>query len=226
VAGADEPVHADLASAEVAPEPGWVATDLAEEFPALALHYTTVEARSGRSGPGIRDRLRILSDRMHGARAIHLRQEPIPWAYRVFFRHIGLDPDEQRTPVEQAIFERIAKGRFKSENRLNDALTIATVETGVAVRAFDADRLEGRIGLRTSVEGERLEGRPVDLPAGTLLIADEKRPLGLLFGATVEGYGVSPATTRMTLAAVQVEGVPDISIEEALWMVSALLASE
>jgi DNA/RNA-binding domain of Phe-tRNA-synthetase-like protein len=216
----------DLASAEVAPEPGWVAPDLAEEFPALGLFYTTIAARSGRSGPGIRERLRVLSDRLHGARAIHLRQEPIPWAYRVFFRHIGLDPDEQRTPVEQAIFERIAKGRFKSQNRLDDALTIATVETGVALRAFDADRVEGRMGLRLSEPGERLEGRPVDLPTGTLLVADEKRSLGLLFGATVEGYGVGPDTARITLAAVKVEGVPDISVEEALWMVSTLLAGE
>jgi DNA/RNA-binding domain of Phe-tRNA-synthetase-like protein len=226
MSGPKDPIRAELASAEVAPEPGWVAPDLAAEFPGLALRYTTVEARSGRSGRGIRDRLRVLSDRLHGGRAIHLRQEPIPWAYRVFFRHIGLDPDEQRTPIEQAIFERIAKGRFKSHNRLDDALTIATVETGVALRAFDAGRVQGRLGLRTSVPGEALEGKPVELPAGTLLIADEERALGLLFGATVEGRGVGPETTRISLAAIQVEGVPDISVEEALWMVSTLLVSE
>ena len=33
------------------------------------------------------------------------------------------------------------------------------VEVGVAVRAFDADRVEGRIGLRLSAEGEGFEGR-------------------------------------------------------------------
>ena len=27
-----------------------------------------------------------------------MRQQPIPWAYRVFYRHIGLDPDEHAHP--------------------------------------------------------------------------------------------------------------------------------
>ena len=76
--------------------------------------------------------------------AVNLRHQPIPWAYRVFFRHIGLDPDEQRTPVEELALERMKDGGFKSQSLLDDALTIAIVESGVALRAFDADRVEGR----------------------------------------------------------------------------------
>ena len=46
------------------------------------------------------------------------------------------------------------------------------------------------------------------LPQGTLVIADERRPLAMLFGATAEGRGVQPGTERIVLAAIQVNGVP------------------
>ena len=45
-------------------------------------------------------------------------------------------------------------GGFKSKNLLDDALTIAIVESGVALRAFDADRASGRLGIRAT-EPER-----------------------------------------------------------------------
>jgi DNA/RNA-binding domain of Phe-tRNA-synthetase-like protein len=199
-------------------EGGSVAAHLRDEFPGLALRYLIVERGSGRSPREVKQRLRLLSDRFTGGEAINLRHRPIPWSYRVFYRHIGLDPDRTRTPVEQLALERMKHGGFRSRSLLDDALTIATVESGVAVRAFDADRVEGQLGLRGSDPGEGLEGRPGELPVGTLVIADEARPIALLFGATGSGRGVRPKTRRTILAATQVKGVPDIAVEEALWL--------
>jgi DNA/RNA-binding domain of Phe-tRNA-synthetase-like protein len=219
----DEGVAGLPDSEEAAPERGWVAPSVADEFPGLGLAWTTVEARSGRSPRQVKERLRELSNRFHGAHAIHMRQRPIPWAYRVFFRQIGLDPDQTRTPVEELALERMKKGAFKSHSQLDDALTIGIIETGVALRAFDADRIEGRLGIRLSAPGEALEGRPGELPSQTLVIADERHPVALLFGATGEGRGVHPHTGRITLLAVSVNGVPDIAVEEALWLARAAL---
>jgi DNA/RNA-binding domain of Phe-tRNA-synthetase-like protein len=202
---------------------GWVAAELREEFPGLALRTLLVERGSGRSPREVKDRLRDLAARFGGAQAVNLRHQTIPWAYRVFFRHIGLDPDEQRTPVEEVALERMRRGGFPSRNLLDDALTIAIAESGVALRAFDADRVEGAVGIRPSAEGEPLEGRPGELPAGTLVIADEARPLALLFGALASGRGVSPGTNRILLCSVQVKGVPDIAAEEALWLAAEVL---
>src|SRR3954452_7460243 len=171
---------------EVVPEPGWIDPALADEFPGLSIHTTVLEASPGRSPDALRERLRTLSDRMGGAQAIQLRQQPIPWASRVFFRHTGLDPDTTRTPIEQLIFERIHDGSFKSRNRVEDALTIAMVEVGVAMQAFDAERVEGRVGLRLSTEKEPFEGRVTPLPDGTIVVADERRPLGVLFDRPAE----------------------------------------
>jgi DNA/RNA-binding domain of Phe-tRNA-synthetase-like protein len=81
-------------------EPGWVAPRLAAEFPGLGITSIEVDGRPGRSPEPVRRRLRDLSDRFYGSHAIHLRERPIPWAYRVFFRQIGLDPDRTHTPVE------------------------------------------------------------------------------------------------------------------------------
>ena len=210
---------------DAAPEAGWIAAGLRQEFPGLALRFTTIDRGSGRSGREVKQRLRGLADRFSGAQAINLRHQPIPWAYRVFYRHIGLDPDEQPTPIEGLALERMKHGGFRSQSLLDDALTIATIESGVALRAFDADRLSGRLGIRASEPGESLEGRPGELPPGTLTIADEARPISLLFGAIAAGRGVSPSSSRTTLVAIQVTGVPDIAVEEALWLAASVLCS-
>lgn len=205
-------------------EQGWVAREIEEEFPGLGIEWTMVDGPLGKSPPAVLRRLSDLSDRFYGSHAVHLRERPIPWAYRVFFRHIGLDPDQTRTPVEELALERMRRGGFPARNRVDDAITIATVETGVALRAFDASRFAGPLGIRLSAPGERLEGQAGGLPAGTLVIADQDKPLGLLFGPTAEGLTAGPKTSAIALAALAVKGVPRISVEEALWTAAAVMA--
>jgi DNA/RNA-binding domain of Phe-tRNA-synthetase-like protein len=206
-----------------APQQGWVAPHIASEFPGLGVAWVEVDAKPGKSPEPVRHRLRDLSDRTYGSQAIRLRERPIPWAYRVFFRQIGLDPDRTRTPVEQLTLERLHDGGFRSKGLPRDALDIAIVETGVALRAFDAERVEGRLCIRDSAPGESLSDAPGDLAKGTLVIADEARPLGLLFGPTADGAAVDRTSRRIAVAAVQVKGVPQIAVEEALWMAGATL---
>ncbi len=208
---------------EPSPQQGWVAPHLAAEFPGLGIAWIEADCRPAKSPEPIRQRLRGLSDRFFGAHAIHMRERPIPWAYRVFFRQIGLDPDRIRTPVEQLALDRLHDGAFKSRGLPADAITIATVETGVAMRAFDADQIQGELCVRDSAPGESLAGRPGELPQGTLAIADELAPVGLLFGASADGRGVDQGTRRVALVAVQVNGVPQIAVDEALWMAAAAL---
>jgi DNA/RNA-binding domain of Phe-tRNA-synthetase-like protein len=208
---------------EATSTPGRVAPHVAAEFPGLGISWIEVDGKPGRSPEPVERRLRDTSDRFYGAHAIHMRERPIPWAYRVFFRQIGLDPDRTRTPVEQLALDRLQDGGFKTRGLPADALTIATVETGIALRAFDAARLQGALCIRDSAPGESLDGRPGELSHGTLVIADERAPASLLFGATGEGHTVGRATRRIAVAAIQVDGVPQIAVEEALWMVATTL---
>lgn len=208
---------------EPAPDHGWVAPHVAAEFPGLGIASIVVEGRPGPSPEPIRRRLRDLSDRFYGAHAIHLRERPIPWAYRVFYRHIGLDPDRTRTPVEQLALDRLRDGAFKSRGLPDDALTIAIVETGVALRVFDGEQV-GRLCIRDAGPGEALPGRPGELAQGTLVIADERGPVGLLFGEPTDWSGIEPKSSRrLTIAAVQVGGVPRIAVDEALWIAGAAI---
>src|SRR4029077_13754783 len=93
--------------------------------------------------------------------------------------------------------------------------------TGLALSASAADRREGALCLGDSAPGESLPGRPGELAQGTLAIADEQGPVGLLFGTMGEGHGIEPDSKLLTIVAVQVKGVPQIAVSEALWMAAA-----
>jgi DNA/RNA-binding domain of Phe-tRNA-synthetase-like protein len=219
--------RADGGGADPEPQPGWIAAELQEEFPELALAAVELDVRPGRSPRAIHERLRQLSNRFYGAHAITMRQEPIPIAYRIFFRHIGLDPDSHRTPIEAAALERLLGGGFISRNLVDDALLIALLETGVPVWALDAAHVDGPLGIRITRSEERL-GRAADAPslaAGQLVVADAGSPLAVLFGELAPGHGVVDATRRMALFAVQVAGVPAIHVEEALWTCASVIES-
>jgi DNA/RNA-binding domain of Phe-tRNA-synthetase-like protein len=192
---------------------GWVDPELAAEFPDLCLWLVDIDARSGKSPEAVKERLRYISDRFRGAQAVAMRTKPIPHAYRVFFRHIGLDPDTHRTPIEAAAVERLLRGRFKSHNLLDDALTLALMETGVPVWALDRERVRGDLGVRPEA-------------GGRLVVADSEGAVGVLFGDLEPGRGVTSETVAMTLFSLQVNGVPSIHVEEALWMVCDVLGAD
>jgi DNA/RNA-binding domain of Phe-tRNA-synthetase-like protein len=208
---------------------GWVAEELAQELPALGVVSLELPApRVRASPPGVRERLAALSSRLRGAEALVLRQRPIPHAYRVFFRHVGLDPDTTRIPAEAAVVERLVQGGFVSRNLLDDALTIALVETGVPLWALDAARVEGPLGVRLSTGGERLGRAPEAhaLPTGRIVVADGWVPLAPLFGDPAPDVAVTKQTRTLLLFALRVEGVDAMHVDEALWACVTALRSE
>ena len=200
-------------------EEGWVDRELALEFPELRLVSTTAPAPGRRTPSALRERLALLADRFHGARALTLRREPVPAAYRVFFRHVGLDPDAQRTPVEAAALDRLVQGGFVSRGPLEDAVLVAVVETGVPLWAVDAERLDGPLGLRGARAGERLgEGEyAADLAPGRVVVADATSPVAVLFGDIAPGRRPDRHSALLRLFAVAVPGVPALHVEEALF---------
>ena len=197
---------------------GEVAPELAEEWPGLRLASMRFGFVPGRSPRELRERLRLLSDRFRGAQAIALRRQPIPQAYRIFFRHIGLEPDVRRVPVEALALERMKHGGFRSRNRLDDAITIAVIETGVPVWALDGAAVEGGLRLRAAEPGE-------EVPRGRLVVASGARAITVLFDDPGPDAGVTERTREMVLFSVAVPGVPPIHLEEALWTVWDLVTS-
>jgi DNA/RNA-binding domain of Phe-tRNA-synthetase-like protein len=204
---------------------GWVEAELAEEFPELSLMHAELEVRPTRSPPEVRQRLRMLADRYTGGKVVHMRQDPVPWAYRVFSRQVGIDPDHDMTPVEAVALRRLKHGGLHSENLVDDALTIAIAETGVPLIALDAERVDGPLGLRLARAGETLAGsRP--LSDRQLVVADAERPVAVVLGDVGHDAGVTPDTRRMVLCALGVKGVPRISLEEAVWSAAETLYTD
>jgi DNA/RNA-binding domain of Phe-tRNA-synthetase-like protein len=209
---------------------GWCAREVEQELPGLRLLSSEVRVTRkgslhGVSPTDILERLRELSNRFRGPTAVAVRREPVPSAYRVFFRHIGLDPEVVRTPIEAAVLERMINGGFLSEGLLRDVLLIALLDTAVPIWALDAAALDGPLGIRASEVGEKL-GRSADapvLPAGRLVIADASTPLAVLFGELAASHAPQARSRRLVLFAVHVAGVPELYAEEALWSARASL---
>jgi DNA/RNA-binding domain of Phe-tRNA-synthetase-like protein len=210
------------------PRDGHVAEELRAELPGLGIVSFALPApRVKRSPQGVREHLAVLSTRFRGAEALALRQRPVPHAYRVAFRHVGLDPDVTRTPIEAAAIERLVQGGFVSRGLLDDALTIALVETGVPLWALDADAVQGELAVRLTRDRERLGDGPLalPLPPGQIVVADARSPLAPLFGEPSPDRLPGRRTTSLLLYALRVDGVPLVHVQEALWQCADVLAA-
>lgn len=208
--------------------PGWLDPEVRAEHPGLRLWTEAVAGGPGRSPDDIREQLAALSDAFGGRQAMTLRTKAIPHAYRVFFRHVGLDPDVTRIPVEALALERLKRGRFVPGDWVADALTLATMETGVGVWALDAGTLDGELGIRLASEGELLGRGPeaYALPAGRLVVVDDGGPVAVLFGDVAPSHAIGAGTSQLALFAVQVAGVPMAAVDEALWIASEVLEGQ
>ncbi len=195
------------------PRPGIVEPEVAAELPGLTVWELTVAAdlQRGRD-PGVRDRLRELAGRFTGAVVIEARQDEIVHAYRVAFRHVGVDPDIDRTPYEAALVERLRLGGFPSKDVLTDALLLALLDTKVGVVAFDDAMLTGPMRVTTAGEPARI------------VLADDARPLTPLFGEALDELAPTTDTGALRLVAATPAGVPAISAWEALDRVAQLVA--
>jgi DNA/RNA-binding domain of Phe-tRNA-synthetase-like protein len=201
---------------------GVCAEELREELPQLCLHFMHVHLGGkrpfGPAGRSLTERLLLLSDRFLGARAVGIRAEPVPSAYRAFYHQVGLDPELVPTPLELAVRERLLAGRFASEGLLSDALLVALLETGVPIFALDRDTLFGSLRLRLARASEPLgsEAEASPLSGGEIVVADGRFALALIFSAPAPAHRVKPKSSSVTLYALQVHGVPCPTVEEAM----------
>jgi DNA/RNA-binding domain of Phe-tRNA-synthetase-like protein len=182
---------------------------VAAEYPDLRVWTARVAGRPGRTPPELRERLRYLADRLRGPQAVALRSKPVPWAYRVLFRHLGLDPDVTRTPLEALVLDRLLHGGFTARGVPEDALALATLETGVPVWAVDAARV-GTLELAAAADGR-------------LVLADEHGTIAVLFEPPLPERAPRRGTRALLLVAVQAPGVEDMFVEEAVWTAASAM---
>ncbi|MDA4134508.1 MAG: phenylalanine--tRNA ligase beta subunit-related protein [Thaumarchaeota archaeon] len=106
-----------------------------------------------------------------------VKNQPIFRAYRDFFWRVGIDPTKLR-PAGEALTRRILAGRdLPRINTLVDAYNLVSVETSIAIAAFDAAKVtEGELVMRKSVVGEPFHGigmaSPDSLSGSEIVIED------------------------------------------------------
>ena len=66
---------------------------------------------------------------------------------------------------------------------------------------------------------------PAEAAALANAVADAAAPLAILFGELASTHAPAARTRRLALFAVQVEGVPELYAEEALWICGSALRS-
>jgi DNA/RNA-binding domain of Phe-tRNA-synthetase-like protein len=208
---------------ERAVQEGWIAPELAADHPGLGLYWVAVDACPAKTPDAVRRRMRDLAGRITGAHVIQSRQDTVPWAYRVLWRRLGVDPDVDRTPVEELMVQRLEHGGLPSRGTPDDAIVVATLETGVPIVVWDAAKVAGPPGLRPALAGESLGGDEGALRAGEIVYADESGPLAGLDGRVAASRAAGAETTSMLVCALAAAAVSRIEVDEALWIAVAML---
>ncbi|HEX6098108.1 MAG TPA: phenylalanine--tRNA ligase subunit beta [Thermoanaerobaculia bacterium] len=84
-----------------------------------------------------------------------------------------------------------------------DASNLANLDIGQPTHAFDADTIDGPITIRTSRKGEKawmlFTPEAVEIPEGTLVIADDSKILGIAGVIGCVESGITEKTTRILL---------------------------
>jgi len=137
--------------------------------------------------------------------------------YRDFFWKIKVDPTKNR-PAAEALTRRIlGGGSLPVINTLVDSYNLASIETDIALAAFDAGKVKGDLLMRSAKVGETFEGIGMDkqmtLQGGEVVISDSVKLIAIYPHRDAENTKVAEATKDILL---MVCGVPGIQSETLL----------
>ena len=143
-----------------------------------------------------------------------LKDVPIIHAYRDFFWRAGIDPTKIR-PAAEALIRRILAGKeIPRINTLVDAYNLASINTCVALAAFDESKLQGSLVMRSARAGEVFIGigmkEPMLLKGGEIVVSDSQKLIAVYPYRDADQSRVTTETTKITL---MVCGCPGISEE-------------
>ena len=149
-----------------------------------------------------------------------LKDEPLFRAYRDFFWMIKVDPTKNR-PAAEALIRRVVAGKpLPRINTLVDTYNLASIKTGIAIAAFDADRLRGNLTMRYADKDEKFLGigmkKPLLLQGGEIVVEDDIRLVAIYPYRDADDSKVTEATQSVLLLFYGVPGVGLGELGEAM----------
>ncbi|MEM1537785.1 MAG: phenylalanine--tRNA ligase beta subunit-related protein [Candidatus Nezhaarchaeales archaeon] len=194
---------------------------LKERFQGISVAFRTVRGvKVEASKPGFKTRIEeVCASLKLRFKLEEVRLQPIFRAYRDFFWRIGIDPTKIR-PASEALVRRVLTGKpFPQVNNVVDAYNLASLETGVAIAAFDLDRVKGGLTLRFARPGELFIGigmaSPLTLKGLEPVIADSEKLVAIYPYRDSESTKVTEHTRNVLLVSCGVPGISFTLIEEA-----------
>jgi DNA/RNA-binding domain of Phe-tRNA-synthetase-like protein len=151
-----------------------------------------------------------------------VKNQPIFRAYRDFFWKVGIDPTKTR-PAGEALTRRILGGRdLPRVNTVVDSYNLASVETSIAIAAFDSKKVsEDALLMRKAVRDEPFHGigmGSADSLSGVEVVIEDQGSHGLI---AVYPYRdsddskITQSTTDILFMMCGVPGIEDTALERA-----------
>lgn len=202
-----------------------VAPELASEYPGLrVLELELRDLRVRRSDPELETRKVAAFDTARRVRAglEGIKDEPSFKAYRDFYWKVGIDPTKIR-PAAEAITRRVQAGKaLPTINTLVDVDNLVSLETGVAIAAFDTREVgPTALTMRRARAGEEFLGighdRPMTLAGNEVVIDEVERGelVALYPYRDADRSHITEATRGALLLMCGVPGIEDRALERA-----------
>jgi phenylalanyl-tRNA synthetase beta chain len=110
---------------------------------------------------------------------------------------------ETTSPLPSEVILPLTAADIHSINASVDASNLTNIDIGQPTHAFDADTIDGPITIRTSRKGEKawmlFTAEAVEIPEGTLVIADDSKILGIAGVIGCVESAVTVSTKRILL---------------------------
>jgi len=145
-----------------------------------------------------------------------VKNQPIFRAYRDFFWRVGIDPTKVR-PAGEALTRRILGGRdLPRLNSVVDAYNLASVETSVAIAAFDLANIDGEsLLMRRAQRAEAFQGIGMNSPellTGNEIVIEDSNSRKLIAVYPYRDSAASKITEQTTSVLFMMCGVPGIDL--------------
>jgi len=137
-----------------------------------------------------------------------LKDEPIIRSYRDFFWRIGIDPTKIR-PSSEALVRRVLQGKeLPRINNVVDCYNLVSMETLIAMGAYDLGRVSGSIELVRSTGEEFLGiGGKVLTTDNQIVLRDRERIIAVYPYRDSEHTKITPDTKSLVVVACGVPGI-------------------
>jgi len=149
----------------------------------------------------------------------NLKDDPIIRAYRDFFWRLGIDPTKIR-PASEALIRRILqRGELPEINTLVDTYNLVSAVSKVPIAAFDRERIEGDLLMRSASQGEEFLGinmkRPIKLKGNELVVSDSKKLIAIYPYRDAESTKIREETKSVLFMICGAPGVEEEHLERA-----------